>query len=231
MFLNALSLLACSPNHGGTIPVEASHGWTTTEDTGDGSFLEDSEEIDIETGDTATDTGTTVVEPSGFIAEWIVTNEVVALDGFVLPRLLTHTSDLDVIYTVTELKIFVGAANAAWPTTITDTRLRVGTIDQHIGVYWRYDAFCGAYTDGNTYCSNEWVINTADSALMVDDSTSIDFGFSMAFFSENDMVAEIADLHDDVADLMRVYAVVIWMASNGASGEATAEGFFTIASE
>lgn len=190
------------------------------------------QETDTDTAspeDTAVvDTGTPVVEPSGFIAEWVVANESVTLDSIVLPRLLTHTNDLDVTYTVTELKVFIGAANAAWPTAIGDTRLGVGTTDQHIGLYERYDTFCGSYTDGNTYCSNEWWIDTTSSALTVDSATPIDFGFTMAFFSQNEMVAETANLHDGVADLMRMYAIVNWTASNGVSGESTTEGLFTI---
>lgn len=193
----------------------------TAEDTG--------EETDTVNSDTAVvDTGTPVAEPSGFIAEWVVTSENVTLDTFVLPRLLTHTNDTDGSYTVTELKVFIGAANAAWPTTIGDTRLGVGTTDQHIGVYERYDTFCGADADGNTYCSNGWVVDTTNSALTVNNVTRIEFGFSMALFSEDEMVAEIAELHDGVADLMRVYAVVSWTASNGTSGESTSEDFFTI---
>ncbi|MBI1907830.1 hypothetical protein HYS28_00200 [Candidatus Uhrbacteria bacterium] len=204
-------------------------------DAADTGTVQDTDTGSVDTGVTDTappeDTGGTATTPTGPTVAWVVDHEYVTLDQVILPELYVSADDGNA-YAITRVDVFVGATNDSWPTTVEDTRVGVGTTDQHVGVFTANDEFCGSHDDGNTYCSLEWDIDLTNFAFVVDDTSLLDFGFTMAFFAyTEEQVSEVESLHDAEDDLMRVYATVAWEASDGTSGETSADEFFTIEAE
>ena len=197
-----------------------------------GSDREPNSNVDTEqvfdTG--SNDTGDTITEQAiGLDVQWVVSDLVVPVTDVTLPRLSMSTTLVDTVYSITGLEIVVSDMNAQdWITQLPDQRMAAGTRTQTLGVSSVVDAACVA--DDAAMCSAVWDIDVANAGLAVTNSSSLDFGFTMAIFgdSDADMLATIADLHDSTPDAIQMGAIVNWSGMSNVSGETVATGTFII---
>lgn len=168
-------------------------------------------------------------QATGLNLQWEVSDVVVPVTDVTLPRLLVNTTDVDAVYTITGMDIIVSDMNnQSWITELPDQRMAAGTTTQTLGVSSVVAAACDA--DEVARCSAMWSIDVANTELAVLNSSSLDFGFTMAIFTDSDadMLATIDELNDTTPDVIEIAAIVSWSGMSNVSGETVTTATFMI---